>query len=287
MIQFPSMFQLPMVGSDVCGFNFNTNPTLCARWAVLGAWNPFYRNHAEISSISQEFYRWDIVADAARKAIDTRYKLLDYLYTNFYHQHKTGAPILSPVMWQYPEDPNTFALELQFFYGDALLVCPVTDPKSTSVGFYMPKDTFYDFFTHEKIQGKGEMVTRDNISYSDIPVYIRGGHIVPMRVNSAMTTTALRNEDFELIIAPDEDGNAKGSLYLDDGESIDVKDSTLIRFTFQEGTLVGEGEGEFGFDAKVKISKVTVLGERSKCGKAVNTVDLPLTKGFKLEVGNC
>ena len=284
------MYQMPMVGSDICGFNYDTNPTLCARWAVLGAWNPFMRNHAEISTIYQEFYRWDVVADAARKALATRYRLLDYMYTNLYRQSTQGLPMLTPLVWEYPHDDNTMSIDMQFFFGDAFLVSPVTTPNSTSVDFYMPKDTFYDFDTLQKVQGNGATVTRTGVGYSEIPVHIRGGNVVPLRVSGAYTTTALRKEDFELIIAPDANGKATGQLYLDDGESIEPTQHSLLEFTYDRGILTCKGT--YGYDPNVKLAKITLLGAtESKCQgysatskTLVQQVKMPLTKAFTMNV---
>jgi alpha-glucosidase len=277
-MEFAAIFQMPTIGADVCGFNYETWETLCTRWAVLGAWYPFYRNHADITAPFQEFYRWPQVADAARAAIKTRYQLLDYFYTEFHYQTVDGTPsTILPLFFLYPNDPNTLDIELQFFYGSALLISPVTDDESTTVTFYLPADTWYNFFTGEKLSvpsssssspEQGTWITRSDVAYDEISVHIRGGSIIPMRVDGANTTTQLRQLDFELIIAPGTDGLAEGRLYLDDGESVDQpttedgrRATSEISFTYDSETSKLYVRGKFGYETNVKIASVSVLGD--------------------------
>ncbi|KAF1962356.1 alpha/beta-glucosidase agdC [Byssothecium circinans] len=257
LLQFVSFFQVPMAGADVCGFLANTNEELCARWTVLGAFYPFYRNHNVDSAISQEAYRWESVAAAARKAIDVRYRLLDYIYTAMHKQTKDGTPMLAPLWMHYPGESATLGIDTQFFYGPSLLINPVTQKGATSVTFYLPNDIFYDFFTLKQVDTIGSNTTYANVSTSDIPVHVKGGSIVPARVNSANTTTALRKENFELFIALDADGKAKGSLYLDDGESLMQSAVSEIEFSFEGSTI--KASGSFGFKTDVRVKSATVL----------------------------
>ncbi|KAM3431100.1 hypothetical protein MY4824_007301 [Beauveria thailandica] len=260
MLAFAAFFQVPVVGSDVCGFGGNTTEALCARWAMLGAFQPFYRNHNAIGQAPQEFYRWPSVARAARKAIDIRYRLLDYFYTALHAQSVTGAPCLQPMFFLYPHDVATYGLDAQFFYGPSLLVAPVTGGEnSTDARFYLPRDVFYDFYTHEKVVGEGRTVVRPDQQLDDLPLLLRGGTVTPLRTRSGMTTAEVREHDFELLVALDEAGAAAGSLYLDDGESADQHGkTTLIEFAYKDGVL--QGNGTFGYVTKSVISKVTVLG---------------------------
>lgn len=258
MVAYASMFQFPMVGSDVCGFGGNTTEELCARWASLGAFNTFYRNHNELGAPGQEFYLWETVAESARKAIAIRYRLLDYMYTAMSSASADGSPVLSPMFYMYPEDKETWALENQFFYGPGLLVAPVLAEGATSVDAYLPDDLFYDWYTHEPIRGRAALHTFSDVDTTHIPLLIRSGVILPARESSANTTKELRTRDFEILVPLAEDGTASGELFFDDGESLDSDTSRITLEYTKHGKLVIDGD--FGFEVPVAISKVTLLG---------------------------
>jgi alpha-glucosidase len=260
VLNFASIFQIPMVGPDICGFAGNTTETLCARWTTLGAFYPFMRNHAGDTSIYQEYYRWNSTAAAARKVIAVRYRLLDYFYTAFHRQTVTGLPSLNPMFYHFPTDPNAAAIDHQFFFGDDILVSPVLEENSTAVSIYLPNATFYDFWTLQRVQGNGTWVNLTNIGFDSIPLHIRGGAILPLRAESANTTTELRKQDFVLWIAPNSTGQAEGALYLDDGDSIEQAGVSEVRFRYDNGRF--EIDGTFGYETDVKVKNITVLGDR-------------------------
>ncbi|KAJ2912237.1 hypothetical protein MD484_g8182, partial [Candolleomyces efflorescens] len=288
MLNFASVFNVPMVGSDVCGFGENTTETLCARWATLGAFNPFFRNHNIDTGISQEFYVWPLTIAAAKNGIDIRYRLLDYIYTAFHTAHVDGTPILSPLWYKYPKDSTTYPIDLQFFYGPSLLVSPVTQENSTSVRYYLPSDTFYDFASLSPVplptpdpdpvpgESTGRWVTQDGVGYDQIPVHIRGGSVLPLRTSSAMTLRELRTRSFDVVVAPDARNRAVGELYLDDGESIDPPNSqtTLAKFEYRDGRLKVKGR----FNYRGSTSASSTSSEESETGVGWKTVKIGAVK---------
>lgn len=262
MLGFASIYQVPMVGSDVCGYAQNTTETLCARWAMLGAFNPFYRNHAASDVIGHEFYRWASVAEAARVAIDARYRMLDYFYTAMHQQTVDGTPLLNPLFYLYPSDSNTFGIDLQFFFGSSILVSPVTQEAATSVSIYLPNDQFYDFWTYAPVRGQGANVQLTDVPFTSIPLHIKGGSILPLRTKGANTTTALRTNDFSIVIAPGLSGSASGTLYLDDGDSLVQQSTSNIALTYGDSDF--KMTGTYGYNmGSVKIAQVVLLGQKS------------------------
>lgn len=205
---------------------------------------------------------WPRVAAAARYAIDIRFRMLDYFYTALYVQTMTGKPSLNPMFYIYPTDSNTFPIDGQFFFGDAVLVSPVLEENSTSVDIYLPDDIFYDWNDgFSPVRGEGSMVTLSDVDFNTIPLHIRGGCVLALRAESANTTTELRKNPFQIVVAPGLDGSASGYLYLDEGNLIEQPSTSFINFTYSSGTF--SMKGDYGYDAGVDVEAVTILGVTS------------------------
>ncbi|KAJ7315261.1 glycosyl hydrolases family 31-domain-containing protein [Mycena albidolilacea] len=93
MLRMAAVYQVPIVGADICGYTADTTNILCSRWAMLGAFYPFMRNHNPDTLISQEFYRRALTTQAAQNVLDIRYRLLDYFYTAFHEASLQGTPV--------------------------------------------------------------------------------------------------------------------------------------------------------------------------------------------------
>jgi alpha-glucosidase len=197
------------------------------------------------------------------------------------------------LFFNYPNDANTYPIDLQFFYGDGILVSPVTEENSTSLSYYLPDDIFYEWGTGKPVRGHGEYVSAE-VGYTDITIHYKGGIIYPQRIESANTTTALRKKGFNIVIAPGLDGSAEGSLYLDDGKSVVQDAVSEIDFKYENGKF--SMTGSFEYDAGVGIETITVLGVKHKPKgllhaeydaenkKLVLHVDVPLTGRAHIKV---
>lgn len=268
MLALSAVGGVGVVGADTCGFGGNTTETLCARWAWFGAFNTFYRSHNEISSIGQEFYRWPLTTEAGRAAGKVRLQLLDYTYTAVFRHSQDGTPTVWPVSWVHPEHAESIKVETQFYYGPSILVAPVINENSTSVDVWLaPGETFFDYFTLAAVQGNGWQ-RLDNVGYDTMPLYIRAGSVVPLRKGDAMTTSENAQLPFELVVTPGRDGKATGSLYTDDGESIET-DCSDISFHYDGRKLYIKGS----YGHPVRIATITIAGQDGGRGSHVNGKD--------------
>ena len=94
-------------GVDIGGFFGDCTGELLARWTEFGVFQPFCRNHSAMGTAPQEPWAfgepWETIC---RDMLRLRMRLLPYLYTLFEECHRTGAPILRPLLFEYPDDPD-------------------------------------------------------------------------------------------------------------------------------------------------------------------------------------
>ncbi|KAL1129226.1 hypothetical protein AAG570_013755 [Ranatra chinensis] len=183
-----SLFGVPLVGADICGFNGNTSVDLCQRWSQLGAFYPFSRNHNSDDTIAQDpVSLGDAVASAAKKALKIRYMLLPYLYTLFADNANDRTPVVQPLFFQFPEDAETYSIMTQFMWGRSLLFAPVLEEGMTYVKVYLPKGVWYNGYTKERILSKGQYFATP-APLDTIPIFTRGGSIIPEQIPGQTTT---------------------------------------------------------------------------------------------------
>lgn len=173
------MSGVPFVGTDIGGFQRDTNGELLARWMQMGAFMPFCRNHSALDTIDQEPWSFGPEVEAiARNFLRLRYRLLPFLYNEFYNSIQTGLPVMRPLVLEYPSDPNAFHLSDQFLLGADLLVCPVYQPGATKRMVYLPAGEWVDFWTGSRFEGAQHIVA--DAPLEQMPLFVRAGAIIPM-----------------------------------------------------------------------------------------------------------
>ena len=75
----------------------------------------------------QELYQWPSVAEAGRRALGLRYRLLTYMYYHFDRAAAAGAPVARPLWFEFPADASARSVDSQWLLGDSVLVSPVLE----------------------------------------------------------------------------------------------------------------------------------------------------------------
>jgi len=264
----------PFSGADVGGFFGDPAPELLTRWFQAGAFQPFFRGHAHIDTKRREPWLFGEPYTAAiRAAIRSRYVYLPFIYTVFRESSVNGMPVMRPLFYHYSADSETFALESQFLVGSDLMVRPITEAGATSASVYFPgSEPWYDVVSLMAFVGPQSLVVKAPLE--KIPVYQRGGSIVPRRDRARRSSALMVNDPYTLVVALDSRGEAVGSLYVDDGFSFDYQQGGfgLCEFSFSKGKLDGVYKSA-KYSTPTTIERIVVLGAQSVPTKALLHID--------------
>ncbi|ERL94909.1 neutral alpha-glucosidase C isoform X2 [Dendroctonus ponderosae] len=235
---------LVFYGGDVPGFFGKPTDELASRWYQTGAWIPFYRAHADLSTERREPWVFsEETQDLIREAIESRYKHLPYWYTLFYEHTVTGDPLVRPLLYHYPNDEAAFDINDQFLVGKDILVANVYFSEATSLRVYLPGENefWYQATGPSGVFEGGHWYTIP-VDISFTPVFYRSGSIIARKPRVGRTTADIKDDPHELHVVVDDDGFAETRVYIDDFESFEYlneKKYLYVNIEWDDETQMG------------------------------------------------
>jgi alpha-glucosidase (family GH31 glycosyl hydrolase) len=240
---------IPYWGSDIGGFVPTPEFTgeLYVRWFQFGAFCPSFRSHGRVwtlrlpwgwnqgapsgavaaetrFSIPDAEYHNSAVEPICKKYLELRYRMMPYLYSAVRECTQSGMPIMRALWLHCPDDAAAVARGDEYLWGRDILVAPVCEKGATERRVYLPRGTWYDFWTNEKHEGGREIARK--VDLETIPLYVRAGAILPFGPLKQYTGEKVEGP-LEISVYPGADG--RFLLYEDDGSS----------FRYQQGEWMG------------------------------------------------
>jgi alpha-glucosidase len=248
---------------DIGGYAGNDSPELLTRWMEAGTFLPVMRSHS--TSRVQPRFPWLYGADAEaaiRKALDLRYRLVPVYYSLAHEAYQTGAPLMRPLLMEFPGDTNVANLSSQWLIGRGLMAAPVL-ANGTNRSVYLPDDTWFVFDSNARLAGHRSL--NINVAMDETPVYVRAGTILPL-APVLQHTSQLPGGALELQIYPGK--NASFTLVEDDGLTTAYRKGQTRRTTFTwndaRRRLAWKIEGPYAGTDIFKTMKVKVFDPRQK-----------------------
>jgi alpha-glucosidase len=212
---------------DIGGFLGNDSPELLTRWMQAGVFFPVMRAHS-LNTVRPRF-PWlygQAAEDAIRKALNLRYRLIPMYYSLAHLAHEAGAPLMRPLVMEFPTDPKVADMTSEWLIGRGLLAAPILNPGNRRE-IYLPDDDWYVLGSNERVAGN-RLITVDS-PLDQIPIYVRAGTILPL-CPAIQHTDQLLGGPLEVQIYPGKD--ADFTLVEDDGQTKAYLDGQIRRTKF-------------------------------------------------------
>jgi alpha-glucosidase len=204
------------VGVDIGGFDGDATGELLTRWMEFGIFEPFCRNHSAWNTRHQEPWAFGEPYEThIRELMRLRQRLVPYLYTVFEEAHRTGAPVLRPLLFEFPDDETTYATDDELMLGSALLVAPIARPAAEYRHVYLPRTTWVHYWSGERFTGPCHILAHAPLGQPAI--FVRANSPVPMW--PAMVYDGARAPDpLTWLVCVARADAGVGELYADAGE---------------------------------------------------------------------
>lgn len=154
---------------DISGFEKTASPDIYKRWVQFGMFSSHSRLHGS------QTYRvpWlfdEEACDVLRYFTNLKCRLMPYLYRQAAISHETGIPMMRPMVLEFSDEPGVKDLDMQYMFGDSLLVAPVF--REDGLGeYYLPEGKWTHLLSGEEREG-GRWY-RETYDYFSLPVFVR------------------------------------------------------------------------------------------------------------------
>lgn len=162
---------------------------LMIRWFQFGVYSPIMRMHGyrmpyeeygtmddmsgecnsggpnELWSFGEEAYQ------IMKKYLEVRQTLIPYLKKQVKYAQKTGAPIIRPLFYEFPEDKSTWRIWDEYMFGDKILVAPVLYYGERKRMVYLPEGTQWKTEDGRMIKGGKQLEVEAPLD--NIPVFYK------------------------------------------------------------------------------------------------------------------
>lgn len=213
------LFGLGYTHSDLGGFAGGEvfDPQMYIRWLQYGIFQPVFRPHAQDNIAPEPVFHKGKTKDILRTYVELRYAMLPYNYSLAFENSLTGMPLMRPMFFEDEADLSLIDEKDQYFWGDALLVKPITQANQKEVSVNLPKGAWFNFWSDERYEGGKTITVPTDIKL--LPVFARGGAIIPMTI-PVLSTQEYSTKSLDLHYYADKSAeHSTATMYNDDGKS--------------------------------------------------------------------
>lgn len=253
------------------------NQELYTRWIQVGAFSGVMRSHDRGGSAGgcangAAFDCWIVEPwntpqapgvfnmEANRLALRMREELVPYIYTHHRAAFDTGAGLILPMYYLWPESDLAYAMDgtgdnVQYMFGSNILVSFVTQASSPPISnvnpglawksTWLPQGQWYDVQS-----GVLTTVSTDSFSVNksyalgEIPTFYRAGSVIPFLPLESLPTTGLASKQYEYLgfkVVPGGAGAGAFTVYEDDGATTAYLTDNALAWTTGAYTSTAAG----------------------------------------------
>lgn len=226
---------------DIGGFVLKTPEDIYSRWTPFGMLTSHVRSHGAPPTEPWE-YGEDFM-NAFREAVNLRYRLMPYIYSQAKESSEKGLPMLRALFIEFPDDPGSWLIDNEYLFGSDILVAPLFESTS-SRNVYCPPGKWIDYQTGEVYSEGWHEIEAGNIP---IIMLIKDGSVIP-HIKLAQSTKFMDWSEISLKVYIADTAEAKGIIFLPGQETIQQLKVVKGVDGFSLADVPFEGKVKFRFE---------------------------------------